>query len=150
VADLSVDSHLGGSVGTTVGGTLNSVVSGAFGAVGPVTLAGIPDDYTIGIDELPKIEIGVDPLQGTLTLNPVTLNIAPVQVEAGISLREVPSVRVHLPANYAIALSLFGVEIAALRLCGEGQVITEPYRPNPCEPCGRPELAQADLSLLRE
>jgi hypothetical protein len=29
------------------------------------------------------------------------------------------------------------VELLSLRLCGEAQVITEPYHPNPCETCGR-------------
>jgi hypothetical protein len=26
-----------------------------------------------------------------------------------------------------------------IRLCGEAQIITEPYRPNPCESCGTGE-----------
>lgn len=126
MADLSIDSNISGSLSTVLGGSL--------GAVGPVTLAGIPDHYTITVDKLPKIEIGVDPLQGTLTINPVTLNVGPL--ETSLAIKEIPSVRVHLPANYALALSWFGIEIAAVRLCGEGQVITEPYRPNPCEACG--------------
>jgi hypothetical protein len=27
------------------------------------------------------------------------------------------------------------MELMNLRLCGEAQIITEPYRPNPCETC---------------
>lgn len=125
MADLSIDSNLSGSV--------SSVVSGGFGAIGPVTLGGIPDTYTFNVDKLPKIQFGVDPLQSTVTLNPVTLTISPVQ--ASLAITQVPSVRTHLPANYCLALSVFGVEVAAVQLCGEGQVITEPYHPNPCETC---------------
>lgn len=81
------------------------------GPVGPVTLAGIPSNYTVGISSLPE----------------VTLRI-----------REIPSIRAHIPANFRLGLSVLGVELAALHLCGEAQVITEPYVPNPCERCGTP------------
>jgi hypothetical protein len=29
-----------------------------------------------------------------------------------------------------------GMELLSIRLCGEAQIITEPYKPNPCERCG--------------
>jgi hypothetical protein len=79
------------------------------GPVGPVTLAGIPSNYTVGISSLPE----------------VTLRI-----------REIPSVRAHIPANFRLGFSILGVELAALHLCGEAQIITEPFVPNPCERCG--------------
>ncbi len=104
-------------------GSLNTIVSGSFGSVGPVTLAGIPDTYHINIDKLPKIQLGVDPV----TINPVTLNLA---------IKEIPNVRTHLPADFSIGLSLLGMELLCLRICGEAQMITEPYHPNPCERCG--------------
>jgi hypothetical protein len=91
LADLTIDSNLGGTVGTKL--------SGSLGAVGPVSITGIPDSYSYRV-------------------------------------KEIPSVRTHLPANYMIALSLLGFEVAAVRLCGEGQIITEPYRPGACETCG--------------
>lgn len=128
MADLEIDSNLSGTVGTSV--------SGSFGAVGPVTLSGIPDSYTFKIPEIAKLSVGVDPLDSTLTLKPVRLDLGPI--ETSLSIREIPSVRTHLPVNYCVGLSVFGMEIAALRLCGEGMVITEPYRPNPCEVCGDP------------
>ncbi len=135
MADLSIDSNISGSLTTVLGGSI--------GAIGPVTVGGLPDHYTFSINQLPKIEIGVDPLKGTLTLNPVTVNIPPI--ETSVSIKEIPSVRVHLPANYALAFSWFGFELAAVRLCGEGQVITEPYKPNPCEVCGAGSATSAGM-----
>ena len=81
------------------------------GAVGPVTLAGIPDRYTVAISALPDLNLRI---------------------------REIPSIRAHVPANFRLGFSVMGVELAALNLCGEAQVITEPFVPNPCERCGSP------------
>lgn len=66
---------------------------------------------------LPKIQIGVDPVE--------------------IRLTELPSIRGHLPADFCVGLSVLGFELMNVRLCGEAQIITEPYVPNPCEICGR-------------
>jgi hypothetical protein len=93
------------------------------GPVGPVTVAGIPDTFHIDIDKLPKIQIGVDPLE-----------IKPVDVS--LRLKELPSIRGHLPADFSAGLSVLGMELISLRLCGEAQIITEPFDPNPCEICG--------------
>lgn len=82
------------------------------GPVGPVTLAGIPSNYSVGVTSLPDVNLRI---------------------------REIPSVRVHVPANFRLGLSILGVELAALHLCGEAQIITEPYVPNPCERCGAPQ-----------
>jgi hypothetical protein len=125
MADLSIDSSLSGSVDSKISGSIN---------VSPVTVAGIPSSYDFHIKELPKITFGVDPLTSTVTFQPITLTLSPV--DTNISIKEIPSVRAHFPANYCVALSFFGVEVGAIRLCGEGQVITEPYRPNRCEVCG--------------
>jgi hypothetical protein len=110
---------------TVISGSLGTAVSGSFGSVGPVTLAGIPDTYHIHLEKLPKIQLGIDPV----TINPLTLNLA---------IKEIPNVRTHLPADFSIGFSLLGVELLCLRICGESQVITEPYHPNPCECCGAP------------
>ena len=48
---------------------------------------------------------------------------------------EIP-IRGHLPADFCVGLSVFGIELMNVRLCGEAQIITEPYHPNPCEVCG--------------
>jgi len=81
------------------------------GPVGPVTLAGIPSNYTVGISTLPDVNLRI---------------------------REIPSFRAHIPANFRLGFSVLGVELAALHLCGEAQIITEPFVPNPCERCGAP------------
>lgn len=51
-------------------------------------------------------------------------------------LKEFPSIRAHIPALFSLGLSILGFELVCARLCGEAQVITEPYEPNPCEHCG--------------
>ena len=111
--------------------TVKSQVSGSFGAVGPVSLAGIPDTFHLDVTNLPKIRLGVDPIS-------MQAAIDPVEVATRISIERIPDIRAHLPANFSVGLSLLGMELLCLRLCGEGQVITEPYRPNPCEQCGAP------------
>jgi hypothetical protein len=125
------DTNVSGSVGVvipqpldaSVSGSIGASISGSLGAVGPVTVAGIPDTFHINIDHLPKIQLGLDPV----TLNPVTLNLA---------ITDMPSIRGHLPADFCIGLSILGMELLSVRLCGEAQIITEPYKPNPCERCG--------------
>ena len=81
------------------------------GPVGPVTLAGIPSNYTVAISSLPDLNLRI---------------------------KEIPQIRAHIPANFRLGFSVLGVELAALNLCGEAQIITEPYVPNPCERCGQP------------
>lgn len=82
---------------------------GTIGEMGPLTLAGIPNSYTVAISSLPDLNLRI---------------------------REIPKIRAHIPANFRLGFSVLGVELAALNLCGEAQIITEPYLPNPCEDCG--------------
>ena len=127
-----INTHLDGSIGSvgpvSVGGSLGAIgpvtVGGSLGAIGPVTVALTPTTFDINIDKLPKILIGVDP---------VTLHLDPIELR----LTELPSIRGHLPADFNVGLSLLGIELLCVRLCGEAQIITEPYRPNPCENCGQ-------------
>jgi hypothetical protein len=126
---------------SVISGSLGTVgpvtVGGSLGAVGPVTVAGIPDTFHINIDKLPKIQIGVDPV--SMHLDPVDFNV---------SIKEIPSIRAHLPVDFNVGLSLLGMELMCVRLCGEAQVITEPYRPNFCERCGTlPQLQPASGTL---
>lgn len=118
---------------------------------------GVPTSFTIGISDLPSLDVSVEkipvlhlsvdaipPVHLSLdAIPPVHINIdtlPPIKVELApleIKLSEVPSTRVHIPADFAISLSLFGIDFGAVRLCGEAQVITEPYKPNACEICDR-------------
>lgn len=112
-------------MGVDIPQPFDSSVSGSIGVsgpIGPVTVAGIPDTFHINVDTLPKIQLGLDPV----TLNPVTLNVA---------LTRLPDIRAHLPADFHVGLSILGMELLCVRLCGEAQLITEPYIPNPCERC---------------
>jgi hypothetical protein len=103
--------------------SIPAITVSSVGPVGPITVAGIPDTFNILVKELPKIQLGIDPV----TINPIDLSLR---------LKELPSQRVHLPADFCVGLSILGMELLALRLCGEAQMINEPYKPNPCEVCG--------------
>ena len=104
-----------------VSGGLTTTMAGAVTA----NLTGIPDHITLTIDKLPKIQLGIDPLE----VKPLDLSLR---------IKEFPSLRVHLPADFCVGLSLLGTEIMTVRLCGKAMAITEPYHPNPCEVCGTP------------
>lgn len=101
----------------------NYTVDVSLDLVTPVELAGLPTSYSLDIGSLPKIQIGLDPI----TINPLDISVR---------VKEAPSIRAHVPANFTVGFSVLGFQLACIRLCGEAQVITEPYVPNPCEPCG--------------
>lgn len=93
-------------------------------------LSGIPTSFDFDVTHLPKIQIGLDPIE----LEPITVN----PLDVSVRVKEIPSVRTHIPALFTLGLSVLGYELVCARLCGEAQVITEPYEPNPCEHCGKP------------
>jgi hypothetical protein len=105
--------------------------------VGPVELSGIPSSYGIDLTHIPKIQIGLDPLTiSPLTINPLTINPLTVNpLDVSVRIKEFPSIRGHVPADFTVGLSILGFQLMCLRLCGEAQIITEPYHPNPCERC---------------
>lgn len=98
---------------------------------GTVKVDGIPSTYHINIDNIAKITLGVDPL----TIKPL---------DVAVRLKEFPSIRGHIPANFTVGLSFLGLQLFCIRLCGEAQVITEPYHPNPCELCGASQQTPND------
>ena len=105
------------------------------GHVGPVSIDGIPSTFDINIDKLPKVSLGVDPVHVSVDALPkISIGVDPVDIS--LRLKEVPSVRTHLPVDFRIGLAILGIDLLSLRLCGEAQMITEPFRPNPCEVCG--------------
>lgn len=93
----------------------------------PLEVSGIQGTYHFNLDHVPKIQIGLDPL----TINPITFN----PMDVSVRLKEFPSIRTHVPADFRVGLSVLGFQLVCLRVCGEAQVITEPYVPNPCERC---------------
>ena len=104
-----------------------------------VDISGIPTDYTINTNVAP------------LTLNLGAIEIKPLEfkpVDISLRLKELPSIRAHLPLDYRVGLSVLGAELLCVRLCGQGQVITEPYVPYPCEVRSglqrQPDLATLD------
>jgi hypothetical protein len=94
--------------------------------ISPVDLMGIPSSFDI--TSLPKIQIALD----HITIEPITLK----PLDVNVHLKEIPSVRTHVPAAFTVGFSVLGLQLASIRLCGEAQVITQPYVPNPCEHCG--------------
>lgn len=109
-----------------------------------VDLSGIPSIFTIDISNIPKIEIAPDAITlNPITLNPITITLEPITIEPldiSLSIKEIPSIRAHIPALFTLGFSVLGYELFCARLCGEAQVITEPYHPNPCERCGQVTL----------
>ncbi len=91
-----------------------------------VDLSGIPSDFSLNVTNLPRIRI--EPL------------------EVSLAITRIPSIRTHIPSTYTIGLSVLGYELVALRLCGETQLITEPFRPNPCEICGQIHREPGDVT----
>jgi hypothetical protein len=53
-----------------------------------------------------------------------------------VSVKELPERRTHVPADFSVGLSVLGLQLMSIRVCGEAQLISENYRPNPCEICG--------------
>jgi hypothetical protein len=103
---------------------------------GPVTVSGIPQPFHAAIDNLPDLHISIEKLPAIHlnidTIPKIQLGVDPVEIR----LTELPSIRGHLPADFSVGLSIFGMELMNIRLCGEAQIITEPFKPNPCEVCG--------------
>ncbi|MGQ0649318.1 MAG: hypothetical protein ACT4P7_17335 [Gemmatimonadaceae bacterium] len=102
---------------------------------GPVTVAGIPSSFSIGITTIPALHLNVDFLPvlhlAIDNIPKINLGVDPVELR----MTQFPNIRGHLPADFNVGFSLFGMDIANIRLCGEAQIITEPYHPNPCEVC---------------
>jgi hypothetical protein len=120
-------------------------VSKITGPIGPVTVDGIPSTFHINVDTLPKIQLGVDPV----TLNPVEATLTLTPVDVALRIERLPDVRAHLPADFTVGLAVLGLELLSVRMCGEAQLITEPYVPGPCEVVGEPERPP-DLQPLPE
>lgn len=109
--------------------------------VSPITVDGIPDTFHIDVQHIPTIVLNVEHLPqidfNVVGIPKIQLGVDPVELR----LTEFPSIRGHLPADFAVGLQVMGMDLMTVRLCGEAQIITEPYVPNPCERCGPPRIA---------
>lgn len=99
-------------------------------------ISGIPTSYSMGLK--------VEPLSMRLDLAPIKLE----PIDFSLRLKEIPAIRAHLPLDYRVGLTLLGAEVLCVRLCGQGQVITEPYVANPCEARPNSLQQQPDLQAL--
>ena len=84
--------------------------------------------------EIPKLT--VDSNVAVTKLPPIDTNIAVKELpEIKIALTQIPDTRVHLPANFNLGLSVLGLCLVNLSLCGEAQIIIEKYVPRRMELC---------------
>jgi hypothetical protein len=115
-------------MGVSIPQPFHSVVDGPVSvSVSPVTatVSVNPTTFSINVTHLPDVNLNLDIKHlPHITLDPVELRIT-----------EFPSIRGHLPVDMCVGVSLLGIDLAAVRLCGEAQIITEPYKPGPCERC---------------
>jgi hypothetical protein len=100
----------------------------------------IPSSFDFGVDLGVDLDVSGIPTSYSVNaaVQPLTLhlNLSPVEVrpiDFSLRLKEIPAIRAHLPLDYRVGLTLLGAELLSVRLCGQGQVITEPYEANPCE-----------------
>jgi hypothetical protein len=98
----------------------------------------IPSSFDFGVDLGVDLDISGIPTSYTFNANiaPMSLNLGPIEmrpIDFSLRLKEIPAIRAHLPLDYRVGLTLLGAEVLCVRLCGQGQVITEPYVANPCE-----------------
>src|SRR5262249_904271 len=121
---ISVTSFLSGTVNSNVTATTNSTVNGTIGS--NVTLVGDPNKplTTLLIGD-PAKPVSTDSKFELLNLPRFTLQ----------EIKDMMKVRVRLPNYSQICFKMFGLEFFSICLSGEGQVITEPYVPNPMERC---------------
>jgi hypothetical protein len=86
------------------------------------------------VKEIPRLT--VDSNVAVTQLPPINTNVAIKELpEIKVALTSIPDTRVHLPANFNVGLSVLGVCLVNVSLCGEAQIITEKYVPRRMEIC---------------
>lgn len=113
----------------------------------------IPSSFDFGVDLGVDLDISGIPTSYSINANvaPMSLNLGPIDIrpiDFSLRVKEIPSIRAHLPLDYRVGLTVLGAELLCVRLCGQGQVITEPFVANPCEARGaiqrQPGLQELD------
>src|ERR1051325_4988237 len=113
-----------GTYNVNLGGTVGLTGGLGIGLTTPITLNPITINHVqAGLDTITinHIQIGLDPI----TINPIEIRIT-----------RIPDVRAHLPVDMSVGICVLGFDLLSVSLCGEAQLITEPYVRNPCERCG--------------
>ena len=91
-------------------------------------------EMSVRVKEIPTLT--VDSKVAVTQLPPINTNVAIKELpEIKIALTSLPDTRVHLPANFNVGLSVLGVCLVNVSLCGEAQIITEKYVPRRMEIC---------------
>ena len=86
------------------------------------------------VKEFPRLT--VDSNVAVTQLPPINTNVAIKELpEIKVALTSIPDTRVHLPANFNLGLSVLGICLVNVSLCGEAQIITEKYVPRRMEIC---------------
>jgi hypothetical protein len=98
----------------------------------------------VSLNSWPTNELKVGDLSASLTAwpeNELKTNIAPISLgitdlpDVNLRLKEIPDTRAHLPAHFEVGFCVLGFKLFSISLCGEAQVITEPYVPHRMELC---------------
>ena len=95
-------------------------------------------DINVRVKEIPKEipKLTVDSNIAVTKLPPIDTNISVKEIpEIKFALTSLPDTRVHLPANFNLGLSVLGICLVNLSLCGEAQIISEKYVPRRMELC---------------
>jgi hypothetical protein len=108
-------------LGFTVGGTV-----------------GVNANATLNIPTLPKITIGLDPIQ----INPLSLEIKPLDINLAVTRLPLIDIqfgfrpmRFHFPMNMKLAICALGKEVLSFGTCGESMLVIEDYVPHQRELC---------------
>ncbi len=117
-------------VDATMDGGLDTKLSGAFGAVHSGSLetklsGELKTDNVLKLTGDPKEPVATDSKIEILNLPRFTLQ----------DIKDMMKVRVRIPNYSNVCFKVFGMEMFSVCMSGEGQVITEPYIPNPAERC---------------
>jgi len=94
----------------------------------------------VRVKELPviRLESSIKELPKIITESKVDLGLDDIRVKELPKFEvefSVKPVRVHLPGHHKVCISIFGVEVFSLAVCGESMVVAEPYLPHKTEVC---------------
>jgi hypothetical protein len=125
-SSVSVSGSVG--VGATLGNGSDSVfdVDAGLDDVRVANAAGQAFQVSAGLDNIQVGNLQDKPFQVATGLDNIKVTQLPT-IELKVALTEIPRVRAHVPQHYDFCISFFGLEIWRFSLCGESQVITEPY-----------------------